>query len=141
MPVAKTYANPPNTNRPVSEKIRSSCILPIERFDHRRGLTSLQIHQSICSHDGRIWSATPAGLACYDGVKITMFGQKHGLSNHGLRTLALHPDNTVWIGTDIGIEVLDISGFEVQVLWSAPIGTVNSIDIAGDLAAVGTSNG
>ena len=141
MSSAKTYANPPEVNWNPVEEIKPSCILPIERFDHRRGLTSLQIHKTICSHDGRIWSATPAGLACYDGVKINMYGQRHGLSNHGLRTIAVHPDNSIWIGTDVGIEVLDISGTEIKVLWSNPVGTVNSIDVTDEIAVIGTTKG
>lgn len=115
--------------------------LPIDRYDHRRGLNALQIHQTIISKDERLWSATPSGLACYDGVTAQMFDRADGLASHGLRALAIHPDNTLWLGSDIGIEVLDISGYAPRVLWSQNIGTVNSLDIQEDFGAIGTSSG
>lgn len=116
--------------------------LPVERFDHRIGLTSLQVHKTVISGDGRLWAATPAGLACYDGIKARMFGRKHGLANHGLRTLAIHPSTgELWIGTDIGIEVLDISEGAPKSLWSNPLGTVNSLGLQKDSVLIGSSQG
>ena len=141
MEVAKTYINAPQATRPEGGSMTPSCLFPVERFDHRKGLTSLQIHKTICSHDGRIWSATPAGLACFDGVSINMYGHRQGMSNHGLRTIAIHGDNTLWVGSDIGVEVLDISGSNPKVLWSAPIGTVNCLSMGDNIAAIGTSRG
>ncbi|NNE57699.1 MAG: hypothetical protein HKN36_06285 [Hellea sp.] len=114
---------------------------PVERFDHRKGLRSLQVHQTIASHDGRMWCATPSGLACLDGINIFMFDRKHGLISHGLRTLAIDTDNNLWIGTDVGIEVLDISSLIPRRLWSSEIGTVNTIDILGSYGLIGSSNG
>ncbi|NNC37122.1 MAG: hypothetical protein EX271_02390 [Acidimicrobiales bacterium] len=141
MSAARPYANSSQTGRRLLESMAANSILPIERFDHRHGLTSLQVHQTVCSRDGRIWSATPAGLACYDGVSIKMFGHKQGLSSHGLRTLAVSPDDNLWIGTDVGVEVLEISGPAPVVLWSKPIGTVNCLDVVEEFAAIGTSKG
>ena len=115
--------------------------LPVERFDHRNGLKSLQIHEAVSSLDGRIWCATPAGLACYDGVSVWMFDRKAGLSSHGLRTLAVHPNNTLWIGTDIGFEVLDITGLTPIILWSENIGTVNTLQLDITGGVIGTSQG
>jgi len=115
--------------------------LPVDRHDHRRGLNALQIHQTVISKDERLWSATPSGLACYDGVTAQMFDRADGLASHGLRALAIHPDNTLWLGSDIGIEVLDISGYAPRVLWSQNIGTVNSLDIQENFGAIGTSSG
>ena len=141
MAVAKTYINTLQSAREQRGTMAPSCLFPVERFDHRKGLASLQIHKTICSQDGRIWSATPAGLSCYDGVTIKMYGHRQGMSNHGLRTIAIHSDNTLWVGSDVGIDVLDISSSEPKVLWSAPIGTVNCLEIDEGFAAIGTSNG
>ena len=134
------FASDDTQNRENSTKVKHS-LLPVERFDHRNGLKSLQIHETITSLDGRIWCATPSGLACYDGVNIYMFDRKHGLGSHGLRTLAIHPDNTLWIGTDVGIDVLDITGLIPGVIWSEKIGTVNALQIGKSKAAIGTSQG
>jgi len=116
--------------------------LPVERFDHRHGLTSLQVHNTVISEDGRLWAATPAGLACYDGVNVRIFGRKHGLINHGLRTLAIHPQTGyLWIGTDTGIEVFDISNGQIKSLWSNSIGTVNSLGLHTHTSLIGSSQG
>lgn len=116
--------------------------LPFERFDHRNGLTSLQVHMTIMSQDGRLWAATPAGLACYDGVQTHMYGRKQGLVNHGLRTLAIHPKtNELWIGTDAGIEVLDIREGIPRPLWSKALGTVNSLGLQNYHGLIGCSQG
>lgn len=116
--------------------------LPVERFDHRNGLTSLQVHMTVISSDGRLWAATPAGLACFDGVKARVYGRKHGLKNHGLRTLAIHPGTDhLWIGTDLGVEVLDISGGIPTPIWSSPVGTVNALGLQKNMSIIGSSQG
>jgi len=116
--------------------------LPIERFDHRVGLTSLQVHMSVIANDGRLWAATPAGLACYDGVRVRVYGRQHGLHSHGLRTLAIHPaSGNLWIGTDSGIEVLDVKRSDPVSLWNKALGTVNCLALQWETAMVGSTQG
>ncbi len=135
------HIHPPPERGLEKRPYKSSYRLPIERFDHRRGLNSLQIHQSLCSPDGRVWSATPAGLACYDGVRIRIFGRRQGLSSHGLRTVFVHPDGTLWIGSDVGYEILDIQGPDLKIIRSENIGTVNTIGGEENAGLIGTARG
>lgn len=115
---------------------------PIERFDHRSGLSSLQVHMTVISKDGRLWAATPTGLACYDGVTTRIYGRRHGLVNHGLRTLAIHPQSGhLWIGTDLGIQVFDIKDGVPASLWSKSIGTVNALGLHREASYIGCASG
>lgn len=124
------------------DKIDRLVDLPVERFDHRKGLSSLQVHMTVFSGDGRLWAATPAGLACFDGVSLRLFGRKDGLANHGLRTIAVHPKTGhLWLGTDTGIEILDISKDQPKSLWANPIGTVSALGLQENNALIGSSLG
>lgn len=141
MDVAKTFLiNRSNTTN-VQSADYAKYVIPAEKYDYRVGLRSLQVHKSVISHDGRIWSATPMGLASYDGTQFRMYGHNIGLSSHGLRAIAVHADNTLWIGTDVGLEVLDISGYEPTVKWADALGTVNSLDVSERYVVIGTSRG
>lgn len=137
----RTYLHPKAFHQKDSNT-KSFPELPVERFDHRIGLTSLQVHKTVLSKDGRLWAATPAGLACYDGVKARVYGRKDGLANHGLRTLAIHPNTgELWIGTDLGVEILNISHGKPQPLWSNPLGTVNALGLQEKSVLIGSSLG
>jgi len=136
-----TYLHPDAFHRK-SRETRRAPDLPVERFDHRIGLTSLQVHSTVISDDGRLWGATPAGLVCYDGVRARIYGRKDGLANHGLRALAIHPSTgELWIGTDLGIEILDISQGKPKPLWTNALGTVNALGLQSDSVMVGSSQG
>jgi len=115
--------------------------LPIDLFDRRRGLQSSQIHQSVISKDGRIWSASPLGLVCYDGVTLRLFGRKNGLHCHGLRCLTEGPENTLWLGSDAGVEIIDITKTAPTSIKFSPIGIVDSLAISEEGGVVGTPNG
>ncbi len=52
--------------------------------------------------DGRIWFATSAGLACYDGYDWTRFRTEHGLPSDYVRCVAFAPSGHCWVGTDRG---------------------------------------
>lgn len=132
----------PNSLQPRKKKPDRGVMLPVEPFDHRRGLNSLQVHITAFSKDGRLWAATPAGLACFDGVSVRLYGRRQGLINHGLRSLAIHPETGyLWIGTDTGIEVFDIHSGPPKPIWSNPIGTVNTICLQSGSPLIGTSSG
>lgn len=132
----------PESFKPTRHKKNRVLDLPVERYDHRKGLNSLQVHMTVFSDDGRLWAATPTGLACFNGVSLQVFGRKDGLVNHGLRTLAIHPKTgNLWLGTDTGIEVLDIHKGRPKSLWASPIGTVNALGLHEDVALIGSSMG
>lgn len=97
---------------------------------------------SVIAKDGRLWAATPTGLACYDGVITRIYGRNHGLTNHGLRTLAIHPETGhLWIGTDIGLQAFDISDGTPHALWSQSLGTVNAMGLSKTTNVIGCSHG
>lgn len=115
---------------------------PVERFDYRQGLNSLQVHSCVIAPDGRLWAASPIGLICYNGVRFQTFGQKQGLASHGLRALSLHPESgELWIGTDLGVEVLNINGGAPMSVWSDSMGTVNCFALTRQRCFIGSSLG
>jgi signal transduction histidine kinase/ligand-binding sensor domain-containing protein len=70
------------------------------------GLPSAQVHALTIDHQGILWLAGPNGLAKYDGTRVRTFTQRHGLTTHGLRAVAAAPDDAIWIGSDVGVDVL-----------------------------------
>jgi len=114
---------------------------PMEYFNHRQGLNSGQVHQTVQALTGHIWSTTPLGLSRYDGVALKMFHQKKFLSSHGLRAIAVGPDGLLWVGSDKGIDLLDVSSGEPRIVSFDPIGTVNCIAVCDGTVWVGTTQG
>ncbi len=133
----------PNLNTvAVTDTRNRSVKASIEKFDHRRGLNSLQVHACVIDQNGFLWAAAPIGLIRYDGVQFKVYGQKQGLASHGLRTLALHPESKrLWIGTDRGVEVLDITSGTPVSHWENPVGTVNCLALTAHHVFVGSSLG
>ena len=115
--------------------------LPIDSFGRKRGMRSSQIHQSLISDDGRVWSASPVGLVCYDGVTLRLFGLKNGLNCHGLRCLAHGPDGTLWLGSDAGVEIIDIKRTAPLSVKFFPVGIVDSIAMSDGVNVIGTPSG
>ena len=113
----------------------------VRYLDRSRGFKSTQVHQTISSLDGRIWSATPLGLSCYDGVRLRLFGSRDGLTSHGLRTIGVDEKNRLWLGSDVGVDVVDINGTDPVLLWHASIGTVNSSFVSAGICLFGTASG
>ena len=79
--------------------------LPVDWFGRANGLDSGQVHQSTLDREGRLWAATPCGLARYDGVRIKMFTSRNGLNCNGLRAVAFDNEGCVWVGSDVGIDI------------------------------------
>ncbi len=107
------------------------------------GLPNEQIHAIDQDKNGRLWLASPAGLACYNGNNIIVYDSRSGLECLGLRTITISDDNIVWIGTDRGIEAIDIYGKKInldfQFEWK--FGIAESISIINSTIWVGTSYG
>ncbi len=79
---------------------------PVRWVSRSEGLPSAQVHALTIDHQGILWLAGPNGLAKYDGTRVRTFTQRQGLTTHGLRTVAAAPDNAIWIGSDVGVDVL-----------------------------------
>ncbi len=74
------------------------------------GLPSNQVHQLARDRQGRLWLASPVGLTRYDGSFVLSWDRASGLTCNGLRCVATDDENSVWIGTDLGVDLLDSNG-------------------------------
>ena len=83
---------------------------PLHLLDSAGGLPSNQVHRIARDQQSRIWLATPAGIARYDGHFIQQWDRRKGLQCAGLRSVAIDASNVVWIGTDLGFERLHTDG-------------------------------
>jgi len=81
--------------------------------DTSRGLASNQVHRLARDARGRLWLASPVGLARFDGNFIECWDRSRGLQSNGLRTVAVDAAGCTWIGTDLGLELLDATGSAV----------------------------
>ncbi len=84
--------------------------IPTQNLGREQGLPSAQVHAVAQDPSGIIWFAGPLGLTRYDGARMTDKGPADGLSTQGLRSLTLGPDGKLWIGTDVGVDLLDRDG-------------------------------
>ena len=92
--------------------------LKIITLNSNNGLPNEQVHAINQDKYGRLWTAGPAGLACFNGNSIKTYDSRSGLECQGLRTLFITQNGTVWIGTDRGIEAIDIQGKKINLHFS-----------------------
>ncbi len=62
-----------------------------------------------------MWFGGPAGVARHDGLSLRTFDRSTGLRSHGIRALAPQREGGMWIGSDVGIDLLDINACVVDV--------------------------
>ncbi len=117
--------------------------LKISTINSDQGLPNEQVHATRQDKYGRLWMATPAGLACYNGNTIKVFDTRTGLECLGLRTIHITDDGIVWIGTDRGVEAIHVDGNKInlQLKFEWKYGIAESISKNGDFLFVGTSFG
>ncbi len=112
-------------------------------MDRNNGLPGNQVHRLAQDRQGRLWLAGSSGLYCYDGSRVRAFDRRHGLRCAGLRTVAVGADETVWFGTDQGVEALGADGHALTglaaVKWS--FGLVSVIVAGRDAVWLGTAHG
>jgi len=106
-------------------------------------LPSEQIQKLRLDKFGRIWLATPLGLSCYDGNRITSFDKRTGMNCQGLRTLSIDFNDLIWIGSDQGIEGMSLNGesIDLSLNFKWIYGIAQSISHQGLKTIVGTSHG
>ena len=78
---------------------------PVRSISRSEGLPSAQAHALTIDRHGILWLAGPSGLAKYDGTRVRTFTQRQGFTTHGLRTVEAAPDDAIWIGSDVGVDV------------------------------------
>lgn len=90
-------------------------LLKLTTINSDAGLPNEQVHAVDQDRFGRLWLATPAGLCCYNGKNIKVYDTRTGLDCLGLRTVKVDKEGIVWIGTDRGIEAIDIQGKKIKL--------------------------
>ncbi len=118
-------------------------MIPRLHVNRTHGLPSNQVHAVDQDSLGRLWLAGPAGLSCFDGSRVQSFDRRNGLACAGLRCLAVGHDDTVWIGTDLGVELLNANGSPIALShrWTWTYGLVDCIAPTDDGVWLGTARG
>ncbi len=97
--------------------------------DRGKGVTVKQIVEN---SDGAIWCATTGGLTKIEGDSFTSIGEKDGLLNRDVWSLAADKDGILWIGTIEGVCRFDgdsFSKFEIPKSQPDPTRGVTSAEI------------
>lgn len=120
-----------------------SMLLKPTILNSENGLPNEQVHSVRQDRFGRLWMATPAGLTCYNGSDIKLYDTRDGLECLGLRTIHISEEDIIWIGTDRGIEAMDLSGQKkiLNLNFSWVFGIADSILVEGSDIWIGTSYG
>lgn len=117
--------------------------ISIKNIKRGDGLPSGQVHDLVQDAQGIFWFAGPSGLARYDGSRIKSFGHKDGLQTHGLRSLAVSEDGRVFVGSDLGADVVEADGRIHSLIEAAKwrYGFVECLAAAADTLWLGTAEG
>lgn len=81
--------------------------LPIDFIGRAQGLPSSQVHAVAQGPDGSIWVAGPNGLTRMQGRLMRVWDKEQGLSTNGLRSLFVDRAGRVWVGSDLGADVVE----------------------------------
>ena len=73
-----------------------------DSFTEDAGLQGCSILHCATAPDGRVWFATSAGLASYDGYDWSRYRVEHGLPSDYVRCVAFTAAGVCWVGTDQG---------------------------------------
>jgi len=117
--------------------------ISIKIIDRGDGLPSGQVHDLLQDGQGIFWFAGPGGLARYDGSRIRSFSQKDGLQTHGLRSLSVFGDGRVFVGLDLGADVVEADGKIHPLIESGKwrYGFVECLAADADTLWLGTAEG
>lgn len=77
------------------------------RLTSNQGLSQNSVISILQDHRGFMWFGTHDGLNRYDGREIKIFRKsrkkEHSLPSNNINALAIDLQNTIWLGTDIGL--------------------------------------
>ncbi|MGM9699742.1 MAG: two-component regulator propeller domain-containing protein [Prevotella sp.] len=82
------------------------------------GLPNMEVRRMTVGRDGRLWIATTSGLCFYDGYSFRSYRNSaatpHTLSNNNVRCLAEDKEGHLIIGTNKGLDILDIRSGNIR---------------------------
>lgn len=84
------------------EDRRYSSEYRLDRWQTEDGLPGNEVTSLLQTRDGYLWVGTSAGLARFDGVKFTRFGEQDGLKSSRILCLLEDQQGRFWVGTDGG---------------------------------------
>ena len=84
------------------EDRRYSSEYRLDRWQTEDGLPGNEVTALVQTRNGYLWVGTSAGLARFDGVKFTRFGEKDGLKSNRILCLLEDKQDGLWVGTDGG---------------------------------------
>jgi ligand-binding sensor domain-containing protein len=96
------------------------------------------VNVTIAESSDHIWFGSPlGGITFYDGVDYTTYDSSDGIINNNTTDLLIDDNGNKWIGTDVGVSVLDSYNLNVsqytQMYLLPPPDTLNQIvDLAMD---------
>ncbi len=74
----------------------------LETWQTSRGLPSNTVTSIVQARDGWLWIGTTHGLARFDGLRFTTFGESHGLPSLSVICLLEDMQGRLWVGTEGG---------------------------------------
>lgn len=74
----------------------------LETWQTSRGLPSNTVTAVTQTRDGWLWVGTSNGLARFDGLRFTTFGERHGLPSLSVTCLLEDSRGVLWVGTEGG---------------------------------------
>jgi ligand-binding sensor domain-containing protein len=104
---------------------------PVRFLGRADGLPSGQVHATTTDDRGRLWMATPNGLARYDGSRVVTIDRRDGLTTHGLRSVATDTDG-IWVGHDVGLDRVRFDGTVEPMVNGWRWGLANDITLDPD---------
>ncbi len=88
-----------------------------ENVSVQHGLPASKVYAALQDEFGLVWIGTEAGLASYDGNRITNHGTQDGMAPNGARSLLMDKDGRLWTGhLDGGITIHDGNTFTAYTL-------------------------
>lgn len=74
----------------------------LDRWQAEDGLPGNEVTALLQTRDGYLWVGTSAGLARFDGMRFTRFGEREGVRSSSVLCLFEDRSGTLWVGTDGG---------------------------------------
>lgn len=116
----------------------------IDLLDQDDGMLSRNLSGIAADRKGQIWVGSRAGLdLVQDGKHLQSFTPQQGLPSTDVRSVAVGPDDRVWIGTDLGMVRYDGKQFSLRhTLRWLPGDDVRDVAFAADGTAwIATNQG